>query len=99
MDGYSNVKISLERYVDMDTYERLALAQNIGTIMMMIGFTLFIDEIGFWMTGIPVGWLLGDWSVLHIDPFHHWMWGVLSFYGGLGIFITSIYLQKKALMV
>lgn len=62
--------------------------QYVGIFLMVIGSILFIDEIGFWLTGIPVGWLLGDWSALHIDPFHHWMWGILCFFGGLGIIVA-----------
>lgn len=67
-------------------------------VMIPIGIILFFDEIGFWLTGVPVGLILGDWSALHIDPFHHWMWGVLCFFGGLGIliadFITSTRVEE-----
>lgn len=46
-------------------------------ILTIIAAVLFLDEI--WMVlpelgiGSP-GWILGDWSWLHIEPFHHWMW-------------------------
>lgn len=71
-----------------------AVIRIIACAMVLLGTILFIDEIGFWMTGVPTGWLLGDWSSLHIDPFHHWMWGILSFFGGLGILIAGWWLDK-----
>jgi len=47
----------------------------IGIIIFIIGLVLFIDEL--WMFGVPFGPILPDMSVLHIEPFHHWMLGVL----------------------
>ena len=56
----------------------------IGLVLFVIGLVLLLDEI--WMFGIPLGspgWLIGDWSWLHVEPFHHWMLGVvLMFLGG-----------------
>ena len=72
----------------------LYYAHIISYGMMVIGAILFFDEIGFWLTGIPTGWLLGDWSVLHIEPFHHWMWGILSFFGGLGILVADWWMRR-----
>jgi len=57
----------------------------IGIIIFIIGLVLFMDEI--WMVlpwlniGAP-GWLIGDWTWAHVEPFHHWMWGALLMLGG-----------------
>jgi len=57
----------------------------IGVLLIIVGLVLFLDEI--WMFGIPLGgpgWLIGNWSFLHVEPFHHWMLGVaLIFTGGV----------------
>lgn len=52
----------------------------IGIILFIIGLILFIDEL--WMFGIPFGPILPDMSMLHVEPFHHWMWGILLMIGG-----------------
>lgn len=59
----------------------------IALILIVVGLVLFIDEI--WMfvpwLGSP-GWLIGDWSWMHVEPFHHWMLGAgMVFTGGLMI--------------
>ena len=49
----------------------------IGLILIIIGLVLFFDEI--WMVGVPIGssgWLIGDWSFIHVEPFHHYMLGI-----------------------
>ena len=38
--------------------------------------TRVLDELGN-------GWLLGDWSAFHVEPFHHWMLGVVLLIGGI----------------
>ena len=43
-----------------------------------------MDELWFFVPGIvPHGWLLGDWSWIHVYPFHHWMLGVVMILGGV----------------
>ena len=58
-----------------DRYDLLPL-QIIVTIIALV---LFVDEIGMVFpelaTTFPAGWLLGDLSAFHIEPFHHWMLG------------------------
>ena len=40
-----------------------------------LGLVLFLDEA--YMFGNDFGGFLGDWSAFHIEPFHHWMLGLL----------------------
>ena len=55
----------------------------IALLIMMTGLVLFLDEI--WMfvpwLGWP-GWLIGDWSWMHVEPFHHWMLGAAMVLAG-----------------
>ena len=54
-------------------------------VLILGGLILILDEI--WMFGVPIGspgWLIGDWSWMHVDPFHHWMLGVVMV--ALGVF-------------
>jgi hypothetical protein len=65
-------------------------------LMIIVGSALFLDEIG--MLGVQElpyiegelpdhGWLIGNWSALHIEPFHHWMWGVMLMFSGIVILL------------
>ena len=47
---------------------------RISVILFVLGMILILDELRLF--GIPFGGFLGDWSALHITPFHHWMLGV-----------------------
>lgn len=46
-------------------------------LLTIVAVVLIVDEA--WMLipgfGYP-GWLIGDWSWMHVEPFHHWMLGV-----------------------
>lgn len=47
-------------------------------LIFFTGLILFLDEV--WMFNPAIGhagWILGDWSWLHLEPFHHWMLGVI----------------------
>jgi putative Mn2+ efflux pump MntP len=61
------------------------MKQNlIGLLLIVIGTILFLDELWFFAPGIvPHGWLIGDWSMFHVYPFHHWMVGVIMMVVGL----------------
>ena len=78
----------------MELANKLTIARVIGIVMMLIGAVLFVDEIWMFMDIGYNGWLLGDWSVLHVDPFHHWMWGILSFFGGLGLLVAEWWMRR-----
>ena len=58
---------------------KLIRAANI--LLLFIGAILVIDEL--WMFGIPVGPILPDLSAWHVEPFHHWMVGLVMIVLGL----------------
>ena len=43
-------------------------------ILFLVGFILFYDEL--WMFGIPLGRILPDLTIFHVEGFHHWMVGL-----------------------
>lgn len=56
----------------------------IALILVIVGLVLFLDEIWMFIPFGSPGWLIGDWSWLHVEPLHHWMLGVgMVFVGGL----------------
>jgi len=60
-----------------------------GLLLVVIGTILFLDELWFFVPGIvPHGWLIGDWSMFHVYPFHHWMLGVV-------MIVVGIWLLKR----
>ena len=62
----------------------------IGSLSTIIGLVLFLDEIWMFIPSIGwPGWLIGDWSWLHVPPFHHWMLGV-------AMVIIGMYLIKSS---
>ena len=52
---------------------------GVKLFLTIVCVILIVDEA--WMLipgfGYP-GWLIGDWSWMHIDPFHHWMLGAFG---------------------
>lgn len=64
----------------------------IGLLLIVAGTILFLDELWFFVPGIvPHGWLIGDWSMLHVYPFHHWMLGV-------AMIVVGLWLLRKPLV-
>ncbi len=61
--------------------------EGLGLFLIGFGIILIIDELGFLMPGVRMGWLLGDLSMFHIEPFHHWMLGA-------GFVICGIMLRR-----
>ena len=57
----------------------------LGVFIIIIGLLLILDELAlvfpFWPFP-PSGWLLGDLSAWHIEPYHHWMLGAPLILGG-----------------
>jgi len=61
----------------------------VGLLLVVVGTILFLDELWFFVPGIvPHGWLIGDWSWIHVYPFHHWMLGV-------AMMVVGIWLLKR----
>jgi hypothetical protein len=50
----------------------------LSAFLVFVGLILVLDELGN-------GWILGDWSFFHLEPFHHWMLGVLMTIAGLAL--------------
>ena len=57
--------------------------QLLSLFLICAGLILFIDEIWMFIPWIGhSGWLIGDWSFLHVEPFHHWMLGLVMIVAG-----------------
>ena len=63
----------------------------LGLLVVIFGLLLVLDEIGMAFQFFfewpyppfpPSGWLLGDLSAWHIEPYHHWMLGAPLILGG-----------------
>lgn len=57
----------------------------LGLLFMIFGLLLILDELALIWSAWPFppsGWLLGDLSAWHIEPYHHWMLGGLLLLGG-----------------
>lgn len=61
-------------------------AKLLGLLIMIFGLLLILDELALiwphWPFP-PSGWLLGDLSAYHIEPYHHWMLGLPLLIGGV----------------
>lgn len=52
-------------------------------VAVIVGLVLFLDEIWMFIPGLGwPGWLIGDWTWMHVEPFHHWMLGVVLVISG-----------------
>jgi hypothetical protein len=60
-------------------------------ITFSVGLVLFLDELWMFIPGLThPGWYIGDWTAYHIEPFHHWMLGIVLM-GGSGIYIWRVW--------
>jgi hypothetical protein len=61
-------------------------AKLLGVLIIIFGLLLILDELALIFPYLPVppsGWLLGDLSAFHVEPYHHWMLGIPLILGGL----------------
>lgn len=59
-------------------------------LFVLLGAVLIIDEIWIFLPGLgSPGWILGDWSAWHVEPFHHWMFGAALMIMGLVALVCS----------
>ena len=66
---------------------------RIALLIFIVGAILFYDEL--WMFGLPYGHILPDLSFLHVEPFHHWMWGLLMMIGSVLYFLWILVENKR----
>lgn len=71
----------------MNREDLRSILRVVAVALIIIGFILLLDEA--WMFGYSIGGFLGDWSAFHIEPLHHWMWGIIMIYAGIGIIMAD----------
>ena len=64
------------------------ILRAVAIVLIAFGAILLFDEL--WMFGFPFGHILPDLTVIHIEPLHHWMWGIIMIYAGIGIFMADL---------
>lgn len=68
----------MRRYLQQNRMKKGTL---VVLTLVLLGLVLLIDEL--WMFGIPIGGLLPDMTEYHVEPFHHWMLGIVLILGGI----------------
>ena len=69
----------VKRKYNVDSKPNMVLVLNllVSVSVIVIGLILFLDEIWMFFPGVgSPGWLIGDWSQMHVNPYHHWIWGI-----------------------